>query len=284
MDGGAMNRPILAFLCLWVGAAALHAETLVTEAKVLEVTDRGFVLSVGTEPLAVEDSVQTRFWKDCGPIKKDAFAKGDMVFARIKTDTDPPLLRELADPVTWKWLEKIRHEYVKGTVEKVEAKRLLLKLEDGKNFSYSISEKSAAKIKDKPDMTVMRLEAGTQVWAKGRLLSNLDTWLVEVTDVKPPDKPSKSPKEPAKKTDPLPDAGTLSGMITGHLEALRMFDLVSGVRALHISYNASTKFTFEGKPGKPSQLKSGQKCIVEYRRDKAGRILALKVEIELPGA
>ena len=158
MDGGRMYRFVLLFVCLWIGTAVSFGETLITEAKILEVTERGFILSVGTEPLAVEDSVQTRYWKDSGTVKREAFAKGDLIFARIKTDTDPPLLRECADPATWKWLEKIRHEYVKGSVEKVEAKRLQLKLEDGKTFSYSISQKSVAKIKDKPELTVMRLD------------------------------------------------------------------------------------------------------------------------------
>jgi len=193
-------------------------------------------------------------------------------------------LREIADEATWLWLEKIRHEYVKGTVEKVDAKTLVLKLADGTHFAYRATDKSKVKLKDVAGATVFGIEAGTVLWVKGRLLSSLDTWLMEATDTEPAasGKPSKAKKPP--KADPLPPTGTLEGHVLAHLDRLKMFDIQAGVRGLHISYNSSTRFTLDGKPAKAGVIQKGQLCVLQYHRDRAGRIIASKVELRTPGA
>jgi hypothetical protein len=148
------------------GTVLAGAETLVTEAKILEVTERGFILKVGTEPLVVEDSPETRLWKGYVQAKRDAFAKDEAVGVRVKTDTDPPLLREMADASTWNWLLKIRKEPMKGTIEKVDARSMLVKFADGRSFEYRHSEKTKVNLAGK-SAALSDLESGKSVYLKG---------------------------------------------------------------------------------------------------------------------
>jgi hypothetical protein len=256
------------------------SETLVTEAKILEVTERGFILKVGTEPLAVEDSPETRLWKGCSRTERTAFKKDDAVGVRIKTDTDPPLLREMADSPTWSWLSKVRKEPMKATVEKVEARDMTVQFADGKSFSFRISDKTkitlGGKISGASDLT-----KGMSVYVKGRLLPTLDTWLVEVSDQPIASKASSTKTKKEKPPAALPPSGTIEGTILGNLPGIRMFDLDVG-RLLHITYRSDTKFFLDGKPAKGENLTKGQHGIVHYSRDKAGRILASKVELSQP--
>ena len=118
-------------LGLIIAVTACFAETEILEGKVAKITERGFVLSVGTEPLVVEDSSTTKFWKSKASAKRDGFQEGDTVMARVKTDADPPQLRELADKATWTWLDKIRKEPQRGVIEKLDTKYLTVRLNDG---------------------------------------------------------------------------------------------------------------------------------------------------------
>jgi len=263
-----------------VSSVLCRAETLVTEAKILEVTERGFILKVGTEPLAVEDSPESRLWKNFERVDRRVFQKDDSIGVRIKTDTDPPVLREMADASTWAWLTKLRKEPVKATVEKVEAKTMLVKFPDGKGFEFRISEKTHIELGGK-EAGISDLPKGTSVYLKGRLLPTLDTWLEKVSD-RPilAKKATTSKKE--KPLPPLPSQGDLDGQITAHLSDLKMFDLEFSKRLVHITYRPDTKFFLDGKPSNAGALTKGWRGIVHYSRDKTGRILASKVELFRP--
>lgn len=274
-------RWILAVAMLLVGSAS-RAESLITAAKILEVTDRGFVLMVGTEPLAVEDTAETKVWRNLSTAKRDALQRGDQVYARIKTDSDPPMLREVADETTWKWLESIRKTARRGTVEKVDAKYLYLRFDDGSKFSYRITDKSDISLAGKPG-TVSDLVVGMAIFVKGRLLPTLDTWVVEISDRAPAAKPAATSKSPTtKKPKPvqLPASGKLEGVILADMPPLKMFDiLVDEVRTFHITYNLETKYYGDGKASDRSVLQRNLKVLVTYKRDKYGRLLASKVEV-----
>ncbi len=266
---------------LLVLAAMSHAETLVTEAKILEVTERGFVLKVGTEPLAVEDSPETRLWRASARAERAAFKKDEAVGVRIKTDTDPPTLREMADLPTWTWLAKVRREPQKATVEKIEAKSMRVKLADGRPFEFRVSDKTDVVLGGKTG-SLSDLAAGATVYVKGRLLPTLDTWLETITDapIAPKAAATKSKKEA--KPKPLPESGKLEGGVLGHLTTLKMFDLMVGVRVFHITYRATTRFSLDGRAVGPEALAMRQQAVVYYTRDKTGRILASKVDLFSP--
>jgi hypothetical protein len=272
-------RTFIATLLLCLVSAA-HAETLITEAKIMKVTERGYILQVGSEPLAVEDSNVTRFWKAKSAAKRDAYGEGDTIYARIKTDADPPQLRELADKPTWQWLDSIRKGFKRGVVEKVDTKYLVLKFEDGSSFSYRATDKSDVKLKSNPEASLRDVTPGMTVYAKGRTLPTLDTFLVEITDSTPAEKPTakKSSTKESKPT-PLSTTGTLRSKVGQIFENLSMFDIESGGRKLHITYNLGTLFLLDGKPAKKSALSVGLAVVVTYKRDKAGRIIASKVEL-----
>lgn len=255
------------------------AETLLTEAKIVEVTERGFILQVGTQPLAVEDTYQTKFWIGKMPSKKEVFKAGDGVHCRIKTDADPPQLREMCDRNTWPWLDSARRDYKKGTIEEIDAKYLTLKFDDGSKFSYRATDKSAIKLKGKA-ASLTDLEPGQTVWAKGRLLPTLDTFLAELTDAAP----AAAAKEPAAakgktpKLEPLKAEGVLEGAVLRHHGQISMFDIEAD-RVLHITYTASTKFTLDGQNSTKAAIRPQLKARVTYKRDKAGRIIASKVDL-----
>jgi hypothetical protein len=260
------------------GTVLAGAETLVTEAKILEVTERGFILKVGTEPLVVEDSPETRLWKGYVQAKRDAFAKDEAVGVRVKTDTDPPLLREMADASTWNWLLKIRKEPMKGTIEKVDARSMLVKFADGRSFEYRHSEKTKVNLAGK-SAALSDLESGKSVYLKGRLLPTLDTWLENVSDSPIPVRATASKGKKEKPPPPLPQSGRIEGKVMMHLPQLKLFDVMVEVRTLHITYRSDTKFFLNGKPVKASALAKLQRAVVHYTRDKSGRILASKVEL-----
>lgn len=260
-------------------AAIGATETLLTDAKVIEVTERGFALQVGTQPLIVEDTYQTKFWLNKSNAKRDAFKAGDAVSCRIKTDADPPQLREMADRTTAAWLESIRKDFKKGTIEAVDSKFLTMKFEDGSQFAYRATDKSAIKIKGK-SASVLDLEPGQVAWAKGRLLPTLDTFLVELTDAAP----AVAAKEPSTakgkvpKMQPLRPDGVLEGMVTRHHAQISMFDIETD-RMLHITYTATTKFTLDGQPATKAALRPQLRARINYKRDKAGRLIASKVDL-----
>ncbi len=254
----------------------------------MEVTERGFILQVGTEPLAVDDEHDTRFWKGKAAAKRDDLKAGDSVFARVKVDNDPPILRELADKETWKWLDKVRKEPQLGTIEKVDSKFVMVKFPDGSKFSYRATDKSKVQLKDTPDASLSDLKVGQMVYLKGRTLPTLDTWLVEVSDspIALPKSASKSKAaEEEKKVvrkPALPDSGKLTGHTLVLIPKLSMFDVIaSDNRSLHISYNSQTKFFLEGKPVTAQAIERGLRFSLVYQRDRFGRILATKVELYL---
>jgi hypothetical protein len=262
-------------LLLLVQAVSV-AETLLSDAKIIQVTERGFVLQVGTQPLAVEDSYQTRFWKIKEAASKEDFVAGDDVHVRIKTDADPPQLREMADRGTWVWLDDIRKNPKPAIIESIDAKYLTVKFSDGSSFSYRATDKSEVKMKSGAKLG--DLEKGARVFVKGRTLPNLDTFLVLVSD-SPIEGPKPATPAKAVKLAPLPASGQLTGTVKAHNLNISMFDMNIPDRLVHITYANDTKFYLNGQIVKKSAITAGLRAVVQYKRDKAGRLIAHKVEL-----
>jgi hypothetical protein len=258
-----------------------HAETLITESKIISVSEGGFVLQVGTQPLVVEDNYQTRFLRNKESVKRDAFKAGDMVVCRIKTDADPPQLREIADKATWQWLDDIRKKPQRGTITKIDAKYVTLKLDIGGSHSYRATDKSDVLIGGKPG-SLGDLHNDMVVYIKGRTLPTLDTFADVISNQaivvakKETTTPAKGQK--TKKMDPLVPEGLLTGTVTGVHGEILMFDIQAD-RTLHITYTSSTKFTLDGANASSSNLAIGLGVKITYKRDKSGRINASRVDL-----
>jgi len=269
-------------LCvLWMLSSFARGETLVTAAKILEVTPRGFILMVGTQPLAVEDTPDTLWWFRMASGKRGDFKVDDSVHVRIKTDSDPPVVREMADPETWKWLDAIRKTPKKGTIESMDAKYVSIKFDDGTKFRYRITDKSDVMIGGK-EGSLIDLKAGMSVWVRGRLLPTLDTWVMEISDTEPPKKETKPAKTTKTETDtrkPIALTGILTGKITATLPKFKMIDVDVKGRLFHITTDSATQFFYKGKEAIAPTIKLGMTATVTYKRDKTGRIFAVKMEL-----
>lgn len=280
MEGGFL-RP-LACAAVVLAAACACAKTLVTEAKILKVTERGYVLAVGTQPLAVEDTPATKRWSGRKPAERGAFGEGGLVVVRLNVDTDPPTLREIADRETQAWLDGIRKNFVKGKIESRDAKYLVLRLEDGGTFAYRATDKSKLELQGKAVATLADLEPGMTVWAKGRLLPSLDTWLAELRDTPPAVQP-KAPKAPERpKLQPLPPTGTLQGTIRSVAATLRLLEVETQGRTLHFVCPQNCEFRGPGGKIPLEGLRTGAKVKIAYKRDPQGRLLASSVEVAGP--
>lgn len=271
---------ILALACF---ATLSRAESLVTPAKVIRVTESGMVLQIGTEPLAVDTNSKTRYWKGRAPGKREAYNAGENVMVRINTKEDPPELKEIACDASWKWLEEIRKKALKGTVEKMDSKFLTVKFPDGTSFAYRATEKSEVNLKGKA-ASLGDLTPGAVVYVKGRTLPTLDIWAVTISDVAPPEpksasKSSKSEGPQKAKLKPLDSTGTIQAEVISHTPEIRMFDIDQDGRKLHITYTTSTVFVLDTKSARASDLANGQQARITYKRDKAGRIVASRVEL-----
>lgn len=284
MQNGCIVRAYCIALLLTVAALA-RAETQIVEATIEEVRERGFTLKVGTDALMADDGPSTKYWKGRKASERGAFKAGDQVTVRLKTDSDPPEVREIADRETWKWLEGLRKQPSRGIVEKIDAKYITLKLPDGATFPFRYTDKSLVTISGKANAKIGDLAPGAVVYVKPRTLPTLEVWIVELSDVKIEPKPGaskgKSSKAPKKaKTPALPASGRIEVEVLGHTAAIKMFDVIlPPTRTLHITYTADTKFEMDGKKAGPAILGANLLAQISYRRDKYGRIVANRVEL-----
>src|SRR5947209_7958265 len=69
---------LIAFCC----PAALGAGTTqIVDARIAQISARGFILQVGSDSISVDDTGSTRFWRAKAAAKRDAFKEGDLVTA-----------------------------------------------------------------------------------------------------------------------------------------------------------------------------------------------------------
>ena len=261
--------------------AFAQAANLVYDAKIVQVTERGFVLKAGTENISVEDDQRTKFWKVKLPVTREAFKTGETVTVKVKTDANPPLVRELSDVATAKWLDHIRKNAVPGTIKKIDLKRIVIDLDDKSEFSYAYSEKTKVEVKNTMS-AVSDLKEGMHVYAKSQLMPSLDTRLTLLSDrLAVTDKPAKGgAKVKAEKPVKLAEAGGLLGTVSAIDESLGIFDIDGSMPSVHITYNSQTKFILAGTLVSIKTLKIGDTVEIVYRRDKFGRIVASKVTLK----
>lgn len=268
-------------MTLMAGLAMLAlGDTLETDAKIVEVSERGFILSVGSEKLTVQDDSRTKFWSMKKAAAKEVFPAGFTVHVRLKTDGSPTVIREMCDLETARWLEHIRHNVVAGSIKKIEPKRLIVALDEGGEFSYAVSEKTKFLQNGEPTRLI-ELKEGAHVYVKAQLQSNLDTKATEVNNRLIA---TKNTGKTVKKTPPvkpikLAPAGKLTGTIQLPRIEFGMFDIVYKDTLVHITFTARTVITLMGKPATAKSIVPDLRATVTYEKDKYGRFIAGKVEL-----
>ena len=262
-----------------------RAETVIADAKIAQMSERGFVLKINSESVPVDDDGRTKFWKGKVPAKRADFHEGDVVHVRLKKDATPVLLREMADPATAKWLDGIRKNYTGATIIRIETKRLFVTLEDKSEFNYAISDKTKVDLKGVIG-TISDLKEGMKVEVKAQLTPTLDTRATVITDhVVSAAKTGKGKTTPTKnKVKPikLANEGAIGGKVVAIAKELNIIDVDVAGTVIHVTLSAQTKVIIGTSPGSSASIQVGDTVDVSYKRDKYGRFLASKINIHRP--
>ena len=255
-----------------------ESKTKIIDAKIEQVTERGFVLKASVGSIPVEDDTHTKFWLKKMPTTRESFKVGDTVNARIKVDAATTVLREMSDPVSAAWLNRIRKEYVSAVVAKLDLSRVEVNFDDRASFSYAVSAKTKVTIGGEAK-SISDLKPGSRVYVKAQLTPSLDTRATQITDkIAVTLKPTKGGLA-AKRPKRIDNDGTLAGSVTSIPENLAIFDIQNDAGLFHISYTAQTKFTLAGLPSNPKAIRLGDTATCNYRRDSYGRIIAINVDL-----
>jgi hypothetical protein len=286
----------LTFLCVFV-AACSQAASIVTLGKISALSDRGFVLTKADGTLNFEIESSSRIWHNRAPGRLVDFQVGELVVVRYKAGTtSPQIVRELADDKTANWLAEIRKKRLYGKVLRTDDRTLTVTFDDGSTFSYRATAKSKVSLRGQ-SVPYTALKPGQKLVLKGRTLPNMDTWLVSASDQMPTnaedaesdssasdseegttEKPAaKPPKEPTAKSKT--NRKTLSGPIVAIFADYRMFDIRADGILMHITVNESTDFRLAGKKVNWRALETGMDAEISFRRDRLGRIIALRVDL-----
>ncbi len=258
-------------------------------AKVVSVDSGSITLSVGKETFSATTDSKTKIWVKRATGELTGYTKDSMVFIRLKKDTAPALLREIADGESQKWLDKVRKTIVGGKLKELSEKYATFALDDGTDLSYRATAKSKVFIKAK-EGTLADLKIGDHYFLKGRTLATLDIWLVSASDEAPPKlAPASSPqkgssvkttKKPSKSVgSPLGTVGTIETVVDFTNFDLHLFDVTYGGMTIHINYGPATEFYLRRKKVNAGALFVGVPVKIWYRRDQFGRVFATKVEL-----
>ncbi len=213
-----------------------------------------------------------RLWMNKQPADVEQFRQmeGKQVMARVSVGTQVrPVVREMADPDTWKWLEKVRRGVVKGVLQGVEDNYLVVELPDKTRFAYRFTPKTRFERDGKP-ATIEDFAVGETLYLAPRLLSNLDVMLLSVSNT---EKEANIGRERA-----LPSIqGTIQN-IDRQKKILKMLTKAGDLR--EIRYDENTEFTFKGKAVKVEQIKPPARATIHRTRDAEGNDYARKVTIQ----
>jgi hypothetical protein len=175
----------------------------------------------------------------------------------------------MADPDTWKWLDKVRRGVVKGVLQGVEDNYLIIELPDKTRFAYRFTPKTRFERDGKP-ATIEDFAAGETLYLAPRLLSNLDTMLLSVSNT---EKDANIGRERA-----LPSIQGTIQSIDRQKKTLKVLTRAGDLR--EIRYDEKTEFAFKGKAVKVEQIKPPARATVHRTRDDEGNDYARKVTIQ----
>lgn len=212
-----------------------------------------------------------RLWINKQPVDVEQFRQmeGKQVMARVSVGTQVrPVVREMADPDTWKWLDKVRRGIVKGTLQAVENNYLIIELPDKTRFAYKFTPKTRFERDGKP-ATIEDFAIGETLYFAPRLLSNLDTMLLSVSNT---EKDAQIGRKRA-----LPSIQGTIQSINRQKKIMKVLTRAGDLR--EIRYDEKTEFTFKGKTIKVEQIKPPVRATIHRTRDEEGNDYARRVTI-----
>jgi hypothetical protein len=226
---------------------------------------------VGRPPLHASLHKKARLWLNQQPVSTEQFQQmvGKPVMVRLSVGTATrPLIREMADPATWKWLEKVRRGIVQGKLVGIEEDYLVLELPDKSRFAYKVTRSTQLMREGKP-ATLEQFTVGETLYLAPRLLSNLDTTALAVSN---------------KERDAQIGRERSLPTVSGTLQAVDKEKQILRVRTRagdwrEFRYDEQTEFTFKGKPIRLDQLKLPVSVTVHRKRDAEGNDYARRVTI-----
>ncbi|MCX7925794.1 MAG: hypothetical protein N2554_08305 [Fimbriimonadales bacterium] len=266
-----------AVLCLLLGAAFVGAlaETeifLATLAKFDPEGDTIILKRTGKPDMNATLHKKPRLWINKQPAETEQFRQmeGKQVMVRVSVGTQVrPVVREMADPDTWKWLDKVRRGVVKGTLVGVEDNHLVMELPDKTRFAYRFTPKTRFE-RDGKSATIEDFAVGETLYLAPRLLANLDVMLLSVSNT---EKDANIGRERA-----LPSIQGTIQSIDRQKKTLKVLTRAGDLR--EIRYDEKTEFTFKGKAVKVEQIKPPARATVHRTRDEQGNDYARKVTIQ----
>ena len=297
---------IVSILIGWVIAQSGAAETLLTYASVKEVSETSITVSTGSAVQTALITDKTHAYRKMAIAKPTEFEPGEKVRVRIKLDGKAPTLREIMDEASEKWIDRIRHEYIRAEVTAIDPSRLTAKLDDETTFVYKITP--STKIDHAgAAITAAGLPIGATVWVKGKGLSNLDTQLAHATDTPPTPKPSSNPTtkpkssstENSTKRTPtsnksrssksrssiggysnrLPFTNTADGTVDLVLGSSARLDLKVAGRLTHFEWTPRTQFFIGENRATWQDLTLGLPVSVYFYKDSLGRFILSRVQM-----
>jgi len=215
---------------------------------------------------------KARFWLNKKPVSLQQLEQtvGEQVMVRMSVNTSvTPTVREMADLVTWKWLESVRRGVVKGRILELEENALVIELPDKSQFTYKLTPKTKWE-RDSQPAQLEDFRVGEPVFIAPRLLSNLETMLTVVSNT---EKGSQVGRE------------RLLPTFSGVLESVDLSKRIVKVRTKagdmrEIRYDDKTEFVFNSKPVKPDKIKPPADVTVHRGKDSDGNDYARRITIK----
>lgn len=258
---------------LWMA----HAETEIAQVKLVAVNLQEQTLTLqrtGQAPFLAMLHKSPRLWWDKKPLALEKIGEliNQRVVVRMSLERGrKPIVRELADPNTWKWLESVRKGIVKGVLKAIDAESLTLEFPDKSQFTYRITARTEwmqAGNPTSPDA----FQVGMTVFVAPRLLSNLDTVALAVSNR---DRDTQQARERT-----LP---TVRGVVQLHDPlAKRIVVRTPSGDTREFVYDQQTEFVSNGKPIKPEQVKVHAEVTIHRRRNPDGSEYARRITLHPP--
>jgi len=231
---------------------------------------------VGRPPINASLHKKARLWLNQQPASTDQFREmvGKSVMVRLSLGTATrPIIREMADPATWKWLERVRRGVVQGKLVSIEEDYLILEFADKSRFAYKVT-RSTQLIREGTPATLEQFSIGETLYLAPRLLSNLDTMALAVSNR---ERDAQIGRERALPTV----SGTLQA-IDKQNKILRVRTRAGDLREFR--YDEKTEFILKGKPIGIEQIKLPVPVTVHRKRDEEGNDYARRVTIGRAGS
>jgi len=226
---------------------------------------------IGRPPIQASLHKKARLWLNQQPASTEQFQQmvGKPVMVRLSVGTATrPIIREMADPATWKWLEKVRRGIVQGKLVGIEEDYLVLELSDKSRFAYKMT-RSTQLMRDGKPATLEQFVVGETLYLAPRLLSNLDTMALAVSN---------------KERDAQIGRERSLPTVSGTLQAIDKENKILRVRThagdlREFRYDEKTEFILKGKPIRLEQIKPPVPVTVHRKRDEEGNDYARRVTI-----